>query len=306
MVVKIVIWLTLYYCIFNIFIILAFKPEKKSTTKRKRSTSIDGDELIRSEIRSKRNIDKRPLIASEIRSKKQNEMYTENKEQKKKSNFFSKRLLVKRKTWYFIETLRKLNEAQINAVKDMGFGNVFHFKIDYIPTYLAFELVKCFDEKECKIKLNNSRSVSITEDDVELVYGFPRGRINYSRDNCKSNASFMRKIAKHCEIKEGGNVSHKTVEDLMLEDSEGGPWFKRLFLLLLESGLIEPSTCGTIKSKIGEIVDDLDNIRNVNWCSYTLSVLKFAKENWSKKKMNAFAGPLPLLMVCFTFHIKDY
>ena len=68
MVVKIVIWLTLYYCIVDIFIVLAFKPEKKNTTKRKRSTSIDGDEFITSEIRSKRKNDKRPLIASEIRS----------------------------------------------------------------------------------------------------------------------------------------------------------------------------------------------------------------------------------------------
>ena len=59
---------------------LLFKPEKKNTTKRKRSTSIDEDELITSEINSKRKNDKRKLIAFETRSKKQNEMYTEAKE----------------------------------------------------------------------------------------------------------------------------------------------------------------------------------------------------------------------------------
>ncbi|KAG6392562.1 hypothetical protein SASPL_146786 [Salvia splendens] len=116
------------------------------------------------------------------------------------------------------------------------------------------------------------------------------------REKWKSNVPFMRELAEQCDTKPG-NVNHKAVEQLMLADKEGGPQFKRLFLVLLESALIEPSTCGMIKSKIGEIVDDLDNVRNINWCSYTISVLKFAIDNWSKTEKNAFAGPLPFLMI---------
>ncbi|KAG6416385.1 hypothetical protein SASPL_123814 [Salvia splendens] len=116
------------------------------------------------------------------------------------------------------------------------------------------------------------------------------------REKWKSNVPFMRELAEQCDTKPG-NVNHKAVEQLMLADKEGGPQFKRLFLVLLESALIEPSTCGMIKSKIGEVVDDLDNVRNINWCSYTISVLKFAIDNWSKTEKNAFAGPLPFLMI---------
>ncbi|KAG6433577.1 hypothetical protein SASPL_105191 [Salvia splendens] len=105
----------------------------------------------------------------------------------------------------------------------------------------------------------------------------------------------MRELAEQCDTKPG-NVNHKAVEQLMLKDKEGGPQFKRLFLVLLESALIEPSTRGMIKTKIGEIIDDLDNVRNINWCSYTISVLKFAMGNWSKTEENAFAEPLPFLM----------
>ncbi|KAG6397641.1 hypothetical protein SASPL_143811 [Salvia splendens] len=136
----------------------------------------------------------------------------------------------------------------------------------------------------------------ITEEDVELVYGFPRGDITYCREKWKSNAPFMRELAEQCDTKPG-NVNHKAVEQLMLADHEGGPQFKRLFLVLLESALIEPSTCGMIKSKIGEIIDDLDNVRNINWCSYTIFVLKFAMGNWSKTEKNAFAEPLLFLMI---------
>ncbi|KAG6424268.1 hypothetical protein SASPL_114683 [Salvia splendens] len=207
----------------------------------------------------------------------------------------SQRLLVKRKPLFFVDAVSQLNEAQINSVKEMGFESVLHYRIDYIPSRLAFCLLKSFDEEKCMIKLCNGKKIHITEEDVELVYGFPRGDIAYCREKWKSNVPFMRELAEQCDTKPA-NVNHKAVEQLMLADQEGGPQFKRLFLALLESALIEPSTCGMIKSKIGEIVDDLDNVRNINWCSYTISVLKFAMKNWSKTEKNAFAGPLPFLM----------
>ncbi|KAG6385611.1 hypothetical protein SASPL_154447 [Salvia splendens] len=222
----------------------------------------------------------------------------ENEKQSENAENVSQRLLVKRKPLFFVEAISQLNEAQINSVKEIGFESVLHYKIEYIPSRLAFSLLKSFDEEKCKIKLYNGKKIHITEEDVELVYGFPRGNITYYREKWKSNAPFMRELAEQCDTKPG-NVNHKAVEQLMLADKEGGPQFKRLFLVLLESALIEPSTCGMIKSKIGEIVDDLDNVRNINWCSYTISVLKFAIDNWSKTEKNAFAGPLPFLMLYY-------
>ncbi|KAG6418368.1 hypothetical protein SASPL_120571 [Salvia splendens] len=186
----------------------------------------------------------------------------------------SQRLLVERKPLCFVVAISQLNEAQINSMKEMGFESVLHYRIEYIPSRLTFSLLKSFDKEKCKIKLYNGKNIHITEVDVELVYGFPR---------------------EQCDTKPE-NVNHKAVEQLMLADHEGGPQFKRLFLVLLESALIEPSTCGMIKSKIREIIDDLDNVRNINWCSYTISVLKFAIGNWSKTEKNAFAGPLPFHM----------
>ena len=262
-----------------------FKPENRRTSKRKRSTSVSQKELIIIKKKQKKRVEdgKQIVIAENL----------------------SQRLLVKRKPMYFVDAISRLNEEQINSVKELGFESVLHFKIDYIPSRLALVLLKNFEENKCKIKLNNGKQIHITEEDVELVYGFPRGDITYSRDKCKSNAAFMRKIAKKCGTKKE-SVNHNDVLKVMLNDLQGGRQFKTMFLLLLESTLIEQSTCGMVKSKIGEIIDDLDNVRNVNWCSYVISVLKFAKQNWSITEKNAFAGPLPFLMVCFTFCIVDY
>ncbi|KAG6397755.1 hypothetical protein SASPL_144216 [Salvia splendens] len=219
----------------------------------------------------------------------------ENEKQSQNAENVSQRLLVKRKPLFFVDAISQLNEAQINYVKEIGFEDVLHYRIEYIPSRLAFSLLKSFDEEKCKIKLYNGKKIHIMEEDVELVYGFPRGNITYCREKWKSNAPFMWELAEQCDTKQG-NVNHKAVEQLMLADKEGGPQFKRLFLVLFQSALIEPSTCGMIKTKIGEIIDDLDNVRNINWCSYTISVLKFAMGNWSKTEKNAFAGTLPFLM----------
>ena len=116
---------------------------------------------------------------------------------------------------YFVDAINRLNEAHINSVKEMSFESVLHFKIDYIPNILEFSLLKSFDEKECKINLNNGKSITITEVDVELVYRFPREDITYSRDTCKSNAPSMRDIAKQCGTKPG-SVNHNAVEYVML------------------------------------------------------------------------------------------
>lgn len=94
-------------------------------------------------------------------------------------------------------------------------------------------------------------------------------------------------------------INNKTVEELMLADGEGGFWFKRMFMVLK---IIETSTCGTIKSKIGHIIEDLDNVRNVNWCLYTMSVLKLGMENWLKqRRMLLQTSSLPLGMF-YIFH----
>ena len=38
---------------------------------------------------------------------------------------------------YFVDAISRLNEEQINSVKELGFESVLHFKIDYIPSKLA-------------------------------------------------------------------------------------------------------------------------------------------------------------------------
>ncbi|KAG6392636.1 hypothetical protein SASPL_146860 [Salvia splendens] len=81
----------------------------------------------------------------------------ENEKQSQNAENVSQRLLVKRKPLFFVDAISQLNEAQINSVKEIGFESVLHYIIEYIPSRLAFSLLKSFDEEKCKIKLYNGK-----------------------------------------------------------------------------------------------------------------------------------------------------
>ena len=116
-----------------------FKPENRRTSKRKRSTSVSQKELIIVKKKQKKSVEdgKQIVIAENL----------------------SQRLLVKRKPMYFVDAISRLNEEQINSVKELGFESVLHFKIDYIPSRLALALLNFFEENRCKIKLNNGKKI---------------------------------------------------------------------------------------------------------------------------------------------------
>ena len=65
----------------------------------------------------------------------------------------------------------------------------------------------------------------------------------------------------------------------------------------MESVLIETSACGSLKPKILHFTEDVDNVADINWCGYLLSVLSKTHIYWSKNKTKAFSGPLHFMVV---------
>lgn len=59
----------------------------------------------------------------------------------------------------------------------------------------------------------------------------------------------------------------------MLKDVEGGVWFKRHFMILMESCLFECSTDGYIRPKIIDDLNDVSTISQYNWCGHMVSEL---------------------------------
>ncbi|KAH6763076.1 hypothetical protein C2S52_020509 [Perilla frutescens var. hirtella] len=69
----------------------------------------------------------------------------------------------------------KYTIAQRGAVKDMGFQHILHMKVERVPTHLAYWVLDNFNANSSELILTNGRSIPVDEEDVHLVFGFPKG-----------------------------------------------------------------------------------------------------------------------------------
>ncbi|XP_057775144.1 uncharacterized protein LOC130994125 [Salvia miltiorrhiza] len=198
----------------------------------------------------------------------------------------------------FHDSLRKLNDAQKQAVIDIGFGSILNLKVKKLPARLAFWILENFDERSCELELAGGIKVQITEDDVYRVYGFPKGsEIIPNFERTSNNAmclewSLFFGFASREKIKIGAVLSE------MLNCSTGGSWFKRHFMIAMAHSLIESCTSGTVHPYILRCLENVTTLRNWNWGEYVLRSLIDHKKSWIGDEDKVFAGP-SLFIVLF-------
>ncbi|KAG6390753.1 hypothetical protein SASPL_148498 [Salvia splendens] len=165
------------------------------------------------------------------------------------------RMKLRRSPKFLVEMMELLNENQRQAVQDMGFGHLIHFNITSIPSQLAYWLLYNFDPITCSVKARGQR-VHLTEEDVHMTMGFPRGEIMIVRSTRQDNQMMLDEIASVGD-KNRYNMLPKFLQTQMLKDEDGGLWFRRLFLILMETHLIEPSADGYCKTKLLGVLADV-------------------------------------------------
>ncbi|XP_042043884.1 uncharacterized protein LOC121789502 [Salvia splendens] len=174
----------------------------------------------------------------------------------------------------FLDCLKRLTPRNIKAIHELGFGAILSFNIKEIPGYLAYWVLTNFNLARCKIPLSGGEDLTLDEEDVHLTLGFPRGptRIQHPTEK-QSNFVYNDYAAQRCN-KGRFNMAPGDVGQMMMEDVDGGPDFKKLFMFMLENVAIETPSNGNGKPKILHFIDDVDEIQNMNWCGYLLSVLE--------------------------------
>ena len=158
-------------------------------------------------------------------------------------------------------------------------------------------MLKSFNLARCEIPLSRGVSLTLDEEDVHLTLGFPRGPTRISRPADKqSNFQFNDYAADRCK-KSRYKMTAGDIAKMITEEVNGGPDFKRLFMFLLENDIIETPADGQLKPKILHFIDDVDEIGNLNWCGYVLSVLEATFTTWDGGDSVYFTGPLHFLVV---------
>lgn len=214
----------------------------------------------------------------------------------KKGTGVSDRVLcLKRGPTKFVEAIKSLNEEQQKAVEDMGFGSLLHFNLTFIPAKLAYEILDNFDIDTCGVKFRRG-ILHIGDDDVHATLGLPNGHLKFERNGHQKLDKFINEIAESCN-RARKNMGPDMFMEKMLSDVEGGEMFRKIFLILFDTILINPSGDGYLTTQIEEVIDDIDNVKDYNWCGYVIDSLLHAHKVWAKDKSKPFTGPVSFLVV---------
>ncbi|KAG6429510.1 hypothetical protein SASPL_107562 [Salvia splendens] len=204
-----------------------------------------------------------------------------------------------------IELFQSLNKEQLHEVIDMGFGELQHFGIAEVPGKLAYDLVKGFNYVDCTIQLENQR-LSIYQEDVHVTLGLPIGGTLINRVSRQKKKPFFDEVARRV----GKHVERVLPEDLIkeaLKYKTGGEWFRKVFLLIVDTVLINPCGDGKCRTHIDHLFRDISVVKEYNWCAYVLETLAVAVKSWRSTKNTPFTGPISFLVAFYVdrvFHQK--
>ncbi|XP_019184780.1 PREDICTED: uncharacterized protein LOC109179738 isoform X2 [Ipomoea nil] len=202
-----------------------------------------------------------------------------------------------------VDALNALNARQRQAVTSIGFQQILHLKIIETPKRLGNWLLQNFDASTRTLRLEDNKTITIGEDEVEAVFGLPRGGVEVT--NRKPNELTKTLLEwRGFYLTARHNITPAKVSSMLDEFPEGCDWFKRHFTVLLVSTIIRSMQNGYCHQLFIDDLDDVTQISNLNWCKYLLINLVETHEKWMTKKHKRFSGPLLFLTVLYMDRVK--
>ncbi|KAH6773815.1 hypothetical protein C2S51_012219 [Perilla frutescens var. frutescens] len=187
-------------------------------------------------------------------------------------------------------SISQLTIAQKQAVRELGFGSILNLQIKDVPPKLSYWVLSHFDPKRSEIILGIDRRVHVAEDDVRLMFGFPRGQRKIEKPSLIETSDVIKEWRSQFE-RPPNRIRAIDVCIKMLEDREGGVWFKKHFLVLLSFGLIESYGNSYVPSYILDCFEDVDRASEFNWCAHVLKCLIEQTATWKQNTNKYFTGP---------------
>ncbi|GFQ01367.1 hypothetical protein PHJA_002280600 [Phtheirospermum japonicum] len=199
-----------------------------------------------------------------------------------------------------------LSQNQRQAVKDIGFGSLLEIRINECDGKLCRYLVDNFDVCRCGLDFGKEEIILI-EEDVLCTLDFPKGGLAVVEKNANEIGEYMELLAKWRERWgiELGSLITCNMADKIIERVDYGDWFIRDVVVFSMSSIIKGHTNRRSNYKILYSLIDVNIIKDLNWCAYTLTSLLGAIESWKNNPTSNFTSPLIFLLVMFQLSYLD-
>ncbi|XP_057794311.1 uncharacterized protein LOC131010675 isoform X2 [Salvia miltiorrhiza] len=199
----------------------------------------------------------------------------------------------------FHDALKKLNDAQKSAVRDIGFGRLLELKVKDIPARLAYWVQNKFNPETCELEIDARRRVAVTQGDVYRIFGFPCGNQSIKIFERKSNSDLFEQWFSFFGVENRDKIKIGLVLDVMLGCKCGGTWFKRHFMIAMGFSLFESYPTGTVHPYILGCLSEMRNLGRWNWAEYMIGSLKKNSKTWGGDENKVYAGPVLFLILFY-------
>nr|KAJ0224663.1 hypothetical protein LSAT_V11C100013050 [Lactuca sativa] len=176
---------------------------------------------------------------------------------------------------HITKTMTLLNKDQQRCVQSIGFGSALNMQLEKLP----------------------HQRLLVKRERVHEVYGIPMGDIPMSNRSKANSENKVVKLWKSQFPKTIKRIRLTHVIDMIVKDTNAGPFFIMNFLVLFVSVMIEYSTMGTVNQGFLENIPGDMDIKQLDWWGFVVLCLKSGRKMWKPlDDKYVYTGPIVFLL----------
>ncbi|XP_021756177.1 uncharacterized protein LOC110721349 isoform X1 [Chenopodium quinoa] len=212
-----------------------------------------------------------------------------------------------------VKVISGLSPTQKKDVEEVGFGGLLSLRVESIVGGILPWLVESFNGYTCMFCVADGKEFVVTKHDVCDVFGLPKVE---GREVPEMKGSYKGQSQDDSALKNKWRASFDVgvkeliplarLETRIKELVDGGDEFKRLFVMHALSSMLVPTANRTVNFRLVNAVDDVDQIKNLDWCSFVLrKLMNFVVSYKNSEAKDSISGCLLLLKIMY-FHRLNF
>jgi hypothetical protein len=192
-----------------------------------------------------------------------------------------------------VEIISAFSPEQMGAIEQVGFGSLLKIKELDIRREQCKDIADSFDldSNEFCIK---GKKVKMTFKEAGHILGLPSQGEEIRGPPKKHVPELFNKYA----LKDSTAIYYTRMKDYFKDNESYDDDFVRLFVLFCIGFYLCPTLQTYVKSDYLGLIEDIDNIKNLNWTSLVVNYLISSIREYKEQKATNLKGNLALLQVC--------
>ncbi|XP_056692913.1 uncharacterized protein [Spinacia oleracea] len=171
-----------------------------------------------------------------------------------------------------LAVIETFNSNQIKSVSEIGFGWLLSLptQTSKLDTTLFPWLIDHFDPVSWLFKIEAGKEFIFSPCDVHDVFLLPLHSDNPIVDSSTrtKDVGLKNQWRYYFKVKKNATIPLRLLEIKMGELVEGGEMFKRIFVMFAFSVFLAPIANRTADLGLVKVLEDVDEIKNLDWCGY--------------------------------------